>query len=170
VRRVTLAVALMGVLLLLLAGTALARSISCNDNPCIGTNRSDTMRGTNARDNMSGRGGNDQMSGGGNSDTMRGGDGADVMRGESGRDRINGDSGNDTINGGPFGDRIVAGTGSDSVVGENGADHIDIRDGEQDSVRCGNGRDTVVVDPADVGNIMPIDFIELTSCEDVQGI
>jgi len=167
-RRVTLAFTLMGVMLLLLAGAALARNISCSDNPCVGTNRSDTMRGTNGRDTMAGRGGNDEMFGGGNSDTMRGGGGADIMRGESGRDRMNGDSGNDTINGGPFGDRIVAGTGRDFVVGENGNDHIDIRDGVQDSVRCGNGdNDTVVVDTADVIGITPEDFLALTSCENV---
>lgn len=166
-RRTALAFALMGVVLLLLAGTALARNISCNDNPCVGTNRSDIMRGTNARDNMSGRGGNDEMFGGGNSDTMRGGGAADIMRGESGRDRMYGNSGNDTMNGGPFGDRIFAGTGTDSVVGENGADHIDIADGVQDSVRCGNGNDTVVVDRADVTSPVLIDFVELTSCERV---
>lgn len=166
-RRSVLAFALMGVVLLLLAGTALARNISCNDNRCFGTNRSDTMRGTNARDNMAGRGGNDEMFGGGNGDTMRGGTGADIMRGESGRDRMYGNSDNDTMNGGPFGDRIVAGTGVDSVVGENGSDHIDIRDGVQDSVRCGNGNDTVVVDLADRAGFPIDDFIALTSCENV---
>ena len=166
-RRSVLALALMGVVLLLLAGTALARNISCNSNPCVGTNRSDTMRGTSDRDNMAGRGGNDEMFGGGNSDTMRGGDGADIMRGESGRDRMYGDSGNDTMNGGPYGDRIFAGAGADSVVGENGADHIDIADGVQDSVRCGNGNDTVVVDPDDLGTFPTDDFIALTSCETV---
>src|SRR3712207_9379938 len=75
---------------------------------------------------------------------------ADTMRGESGRDRISGDSGNDTINGGPFGDRIFGGAGRDDVTGENGADHIDISDGVQDSVSCGNGNDTVIVDQADL--------------------
>jgi Ca2+-binding RTX toxin-like protein len=165
VRRSVFAFALMGVVLLLLAGTALARNISCNNNPCVGTNRSDTMRGTNDRDNMAGRGGNDQMFGGGNGDTMRGGTGADIMRGESGRDRIYGDADNDTINGGPFGDRIVAGTGTDSVVGENGADRIDIADGVQDSVDCGNGTDTLIYDPQDL-TAFPLDqFIRATSCE-----
>jgi Ca2+-binding RTX toxin-like protein len=165
VRRATLAFALMGVVLLLLAGTALARNISCNDNRCVGTNRSDTMRGTNARDNMAGRGGNDEMFGGGNNDTMRGGDGADRMRGESGRDRIYGNSGNDTINGGPYGDRIIAGTGTDDVTGENGADYIDIADGVQDSVSCGNGMDTLIYDPQYL-TAFPLDqFIMATSCE-----
>jgi Ca2+-binding RTX toxin-like protein len=165
VKRSVLAFALMGVVLLLLAGTALARNISCNDNRCVGTNRSDTMRGTNDRDNMAGRGGNDEMFGG-NSDMMRSGNGADIMRGESGRDRMYGGADNDTINGGPFGDRIVAGTGTDSVVGENGADQIDLRDGVQDSVRCGNGNDTVVVDLADTLG-RPDDFLALMSCENV---
>ena len=70
---------------LVAGGDGVGEEHNLQNNPCVGTNRSDTMRGTNARDTMSGRGGNDEMFGGGNSDTMRGGDGADIMRGESGR-------------------------------------------------------------------------------------
>jgi Ca2+-binding RTX toxin-like protein len=54
-----------------------------------------------------------------------------------------------TINGGPGNDRLVGGAGGDTLSGDAGDDFIDARDGQGDRVLCGDGNDSVVVDPQD---------------------
>ena len=95
------------------------------------------------------------ISGGGGNDTLRANDGADHLDGGPGDDDIDAGFGDDTIVGGP---------GRDSIAGDRrggdcgplwcklpfGNDTIDARDGEQDSVSCGFGEDTVYADAIDV--------------------
>jgi Ca2+-binding RTX toxin-like protein len=72
--------------------------------------------------------------------------------------RIFGSAGPETVTGSSAGDRISAGAGddhvrglkgSDCLDGEAGDDVVDARDGEADSVDCGPGRDTALVDAVD---------------------
>jgi Ca2+-binding RTX toxin-like protein len=106
------------------------------------------------------------LAGLGGNDVLKGGDSPDAIDGGAGDDDLNGGNGNDTITGGPGKDTIMgdAVAGQCSVVGYFGSckspwgnDTINARDGEVDSVDCGPGADTAVVDAADV----------VTNCETV---
>jgi len=68
-------------------------------------------------------------------------------------------SGNDTVTGGPLDDFLAGGIGNDTLVGGAGRDTlhggpgddtIQARDGEVDTISCGDGTDTVVADAGDV--------------------
>jgi Ca2+-binding RTX toxin-like protein len=131
------------VVLMLGAGAAFAATIS-------GTSKGDTLNGSKGPDTMSGRAGND------------------TIRGFSGKDTIRGGIGNDTIEGGLQQDKIYGGPGVDVIDGDHGADFINVAgDGRADSVSCGVGVDTAIVDAADVGSQSQEDFIRLSSCENV---
>ena len=96
-----------------------------------------------------------ELVGAGGNDTLRGADGPDKLDGGAGDDELDAGFGDDTIVGGP---------GRDSIAGDRrggdcgplwckypyGNDTIDARDGEQDSVMCGAGQDTVQADAIDV--------------------
>jgi hypothetical protein len=107
---------------------------------------------------ISGSKGTDRIVGTPRADTLRGGAGADVLNGLRGRDVLNGGPGADRLLGGPGRDRLLGGRGADTLAGGPGADVLDggagpdrvlARDDAVDRVRCGNGRDTAVVDEAD---------------------
>ena len=142
-----------------------------------GTSRSDRLSGTNGADRIDGRSGPDRIDGRGGRDHLRGGDGADRLSGGAGhdaltggggadrlvggagRDRLDGSSGNDVLEGSADADVLRGGAGNDMLrdaggidVFEGGAgdDAIDARDGVADRVVCGEGRDTVAADAADV--------------------
>ncbi|WP_028057573.1 calcium-binding protein [Candidatus Solirubrobacter pratensis] len=96
--------------------------------------------------------------------TIRGGGGNDTLRASDGPDTIDGGAGDDNIDAGFGDDTITGGPGRDSIAGDRrggdcgpiwcklpfGNDTIDARDGEQDSVSCGFGDDTVYADAVDV--------------------
>jgi hypothetical protein len=96
--------------------------------------------------------------------TISGGGGNDTLRANDGADRLDGGPGDDDIDAGFGDDTIVGGPGRDSIAGDRrggdcgplwcklpfGNDTIDARDGEQDSVSCGFGEDTVYADAIDV--------------------
>jgi Thrombospondin type 3 repeat/RTX calcium-binding nonapeptide repeat (4 copies) len=75
--------------------------------------------------------GADRVTSGGSADELSGGEGNDALDGGAGDDVVSGDQGVDTLAGGPGSDRIAA------------------RDGEADSVNCGDGADTVDADTVD---------------------
>jgi hypothetical protein len=106
-----------------------------------GTRRSETLRGTVASDVICGNGGNDRLHGGGGNDVLRGGYGNDRLYGQGGRDRLDGGFGDDALNGGAADDEHRAGTGADTIVA---------RDGVEDVVDGGRGRDRARVDVADI--------------------
>lgn len=168
-RKTTMLLATVGAMVLLVTGIALAATtINCKGGTCVGTNNEDRMRGTGGIDRMSGRGGNDVMSGSYNADVMYGGEGLDTINGDYGADKISGNAGNDDLSGGPVGDRIYGGPGTDVVEGNAGNDFINVAgDDVKDSVSCGIGDDTAVVDAADLGRQSFEDFVRLSSCEDV---
>lgn len=92
-----------------------------------------------------------------------GSDQGDQIRTDDLGDEIDGKAGNDVIEAGYGDDRIVGGPGQDSINADAGSgacnflvcrgpygnDHVDVRDGEKDSVTCGVGTDTVIADPID---------------------
>jgi RTX calcium-binding nonapeptide repeat (4 copies)/Thrombospondin type 3 repeat len=75
--------------------------------------------------------GADNLASGRSDDELSGGEGNDLVSGGAGRDVVTGDQGQDTLNGGTGSDRIVS------------------RDGEADTVTCGDGTDTVEADTLD---------------------
>jgi hypothetical protein len=85
----------------------------------------------------------------------------DTLRGLTGNDLLNGLAGNDSLFGGPGSDRLLGGAGADTLVGGGGQDQLfggagddklEARDGEKDTIDCGSGYDTVIVDKHDVVN------------------
>jgi len=92
-----------------------------------------------------------------------GSDQGDQIRTDDLGDEIDGKGGNDVIEAGYGDDRIVGGPGQDSINADAGSgacnflvcrgpygnDHVDVRDGEKDSVTCGVGTDTVIADAID---------------------
>jgi Ca2+-binding RTX toxin-like protein len=158
-RRLMVALTVMGTALIVASGVALAATIACPNRDggrCVGTAGDDTMLGRAQADDMSGRTGNDTMSGRG---------GPDVMVG---------DIGADNINGGPGNDRLEGGSGADILNGRKGDDRIfAARDRDSDSITCGPGQDFARVSPVDVienqavGGITESVLETTTSCEDV---
>jgi hypothetical protein len=95
------------------------------------------------------------VEGRGGSDVLLAGVGRQTLDGGAGDDQIEGGFGDDTITGGPGRDVIAADfTGSqcgwlESCTVPHGNDTINARDGEADSIDCGIGADTAVVDAID---------------------
>jgi uncharacterized repeat protein (TIGR01451 family) len=97
-----------------------------------GNNAANTMNGTAKNDSLNGAGGND------------------LLEGFAGNDTLLGGLGNDRIFGGAGNDHLVGGPGKDVLHGDAGNDTIDARDGQQDTIDCGTGHDTVVADKHDI--------------------
>lgn len=108
--------------------------------PGTGTDLSDVFLGGDGDDIYRGRDGEDRILGRNGDDRLYGQRGGDTLFGGSGRDRLVGGLGDDTLTGGAGNDLVRAGAGND---------RIDVRDGRQDSVACGAGRDAVVADVKD---------------------
>jgi hypothetical protein len=84
-----------------------------------------------------------------------GGGGDDRLLGSSGDDALDGGDGNDTLVGGAFNDTLVGGPGLDALDGDGdtlypGNDRIEARDGVAESINCGIGADTAIIDAADI--------------------
>lgn len=142
-KRLLKLVAVTAIVLALAASVAFAATV-------LGTPGRDTLRGSNGADFMKGRGG------------------ADIIYGRYGNDTIYGGDGNDVIKGGYNADKIYGGPGKDTIDSESGPDFVNVAgDGRVDSVSCGVGVDTAVVDAADVGSQSFEDFVRLSSCENV---
>jgi Ca2+-binding RTX toxin-like protein len=112
--------------------------------PCrrrlLGTARGNRLTGTAGGDLIYGRGGADRIHGLGGNDCVWGGTGNDRIWGGTGADQLHGGTGRDVISGNAGRDRIIAGLGADLVYA---------RDGKQDWIDCGPGRDRAVVDRGD---------------------
>ncbi len=116
----------------------------------IGTTLNDVMTGDDLGQDLYGHAGQDTIDGGGGDDLLNGGSGEDVIRGGGG---------DDTLEGSADGDFLDGGSGRDLFEGDNectaspctgGSDEIQARDGEQDTVNCGVGADSAVVDAIDI--------------------
>jgi hypothetical protein len=82
--------------------------------------------------------------------TIVGTSGSETIRGTAGRDQISAGAGDDRVYGLAGGDVLTGGLGRDVVRGGVGSDRLLLRDGEPDTAVCGSGRDTALVDGADV--------------------
>jgi hypothetical protein len=97
-----------------------------------GTERANRLHGTPAFDYVCAYGGADRVQARSGDDVLYGGLGNDVLYGEGGHDRI------------------YPGLGLDRVYGGIGRDVVYAADGRRDVVACGEGVDTVYVNPGDV--------------------
>ena len=138
---------------LLLSGAAAAIAVDRNGSP-----GADRMSGTRGADDLGGGGGRDTILGRGGPDRLSGGKGRDRLLGGARRDRVRGGNGPDFLIGGGGRDRLVGGPGRDefnangvSRAGAAGNDVILARDGRQDLIECGPGKDTAVVDKREDG-------------------
>ncbi|MDQ3428488.1 MAG: hypothetical protein M3479_00895 [Actinomycetota bacterium] len=155
-RKITMLLATVGAMLLLVSGVALAAQIACKGGTCTGTNQKDRITGTAGRDMVNAKNGGD---------TVFGRASADVIRGGFGADKIYGQGGNDILHGGSGPDRLVGGPGRDTVDADQGNDSVNAADGTLDSVSCGVGTDTAIIDEVDVSRQSFEDFVRLSSCE-----
>lgn len=96
-----------------------------------------------------GDGGPDRLVGGKGADRLRGLGGNDVLIGGRGRDVLIGGRGVDVLRGGPGRDSFNMRNGVELAA--PGRDRIDARDGGQDEIYCGAGRDRAIVDAAEDG-------------------
>lgn len=99
--------------------------------------------------------GSTNVTGSPGADDIRPCDLSDAIDGGAGDDKIEAGNGNDTVTGGPGKDQINADAGSEACNflvcrGAFGNDTVHARDGEVDTIDCGIGTDTAVVDAADV--------------------
>jgi Ca2+-binding RTX toxin-like protein len=112
-----------------------------------GSRFADVLTGGPASDHLNGLDGRDLITGGGGTDYLVG-DSLVVDRSRS-EDRILGGGGNDVLTGGAGGDRLAGGPGDDTIYAGPGADRVRTRDGAADTVICGSGRDTLLLDSLD---------------------
>src|SRR5215212_2732900 len=82
VKRVTILLMVVAIVMVIGSGVALAKTIRCDGGNCFGTNRADSIFGTNRHDAIFAR------------------RGADFVTGRGGRDNLNGQDGNDRLFGG----------------------------------------------------------------------
>ena len=133
-----------------------------------GTDGDDSLNGSYYPTNLYGLGGDDRFFGSGTqkarsdggpgNDTfdigglLLGGPGDDVLRSRPAGSlavRQDGGPGDDKLQGQNGGDRLVGGPGTDAIIAKSGNDYVNSRDGERDSVSCGDGHDRVVADRKD---------------------
>ena len=100
--------------------------------------RCSATRASTARDGL---GGDDVVNGGTDDDELYGGAGDDIVEGSAGGDYLEGGSGEDIFEG----DNVCE---TEPCTGDS--DFIQARDGQADTVNCGVGADTAIVDSLDV--------------------
>ena len=124
----------------------------------LGTRFGDRLLGRSGHDTLLARRGNDCLNGGAGADRgfgergndrLIGGGGRDRLVAGAGRDRLWGNGAADRLFGGPGRDNLSGGLGRDVLLGGPGPDRILARDGRQDRIRCGTGRDLVKADSRD---------------------
>jgi Ca2+-binding RTX toxin-like protein len=146
-RRAMMLVAVGALLLTLVAEVAVARTYTCNDSRCPGTDRRDVITGDRG----------DQ--------TFRLYDGNDVGRGKRGHDLLFGDWGSDDLYGNLGADVLSDRDGRgdyDELIGGRGNDVLRANDGdERDFGNCGPGDDTLRVDSEDEAD-------SFSNCEEVE--
>jgi RTX calcium-binding nonapeptide repeat (4 copies) len=92
------------------------------NNPCNGTEGSDTIIGAKGSNVINGLGGSDNIVGGVGLNEIDGGDGNDLVKGSTGDDRLVGGNGDDLLIGGDGNDFLRGGKGKDNFVCGRGVD------------------------------------------------
>ena len=110
-----------------------------------GGSGNDTMTGNAGTNLFAGGTGDDVLSGNGGDDKLYGGTGADRIDGHAGTDFLQGDDGDDQLTGGPDVDSFYG----DAPLYSLGRDTIDARDGNAESIHCGQGIDSANIDAND---------------------
>lgn len=178
-RRTTLLILAVGMLLALTAGVAVAKEVRGDrgDNRLVGTINRDVIYGLGGNDTIYALAGNDRVEGNNGNDKISGGQGADRLFGGKNADTISGAPGDDVIAGDAGNDTLRAQAGRDRVTGGPGGDFINTAsDGQRDSITCGTGTDRVIVDLNDVvdGQLVssvlsaPGQVVSILSCERVE--
>jgi uncharacterized repeat protein (TIGR01451 family) len=143
-----------------LTGTAFGDKISglggrdvihgdAGDDCLYGGTGDDVLYGDAGNDKLYGQSGNDRLIGGVGNDTLSGAAGKDTLSGGAGNDTLSGGAGNDHLDGGPGNDKLTGGSGRDHITGGSGNDTINARDHARDTIDCGPGTDTAIVDRVD---------------------
>ena len=158
---------MMGAILVLAAGVALAVTKSCTTTDwCNGTPENDVLTGNGKDNRIDGKAGDDKIDGVGGNDTLVGSGGKDTVYGRQGKDTLRGQEGSDLLDGGDDRDLLEdpAGGDRDQHYGRPGDDTLKANDGENtktttgefdpngpnlDYVDGGSDHDTCYVDPGD---------------------
>ncbi len=98
---------------------------------------------------LAGEDGADALATGGAADTVAGGQGNDSLDAGAGDDNVLGDIGDDTLRGGAGNDKLNGGDGGDTFDAGEGDDTVQAVDGFTDTIDCGPGTDSAVVDQLD---------------------
>jgi RTX calcium-binding nonapeptide repeat (4 copies) len=142
-------------------------SVSLDDKPGDGTSGEndnahgdiETLVGSTFDDVLTGNDGSQSLFGNAGIDRADGLGGDDVVNGGTDDDELYGGAGNDRVEGSAGGDYLEGGAGEDIFEGDNvceaepctgDSDFIQARDGQADTVNCGVGADTAIVDSLDV--------------------
>jgi hypothetical protein len=161
-KRILVAMTLMGALLMVASGVAWALTVNCQVGvPCVGTDDPDELIGTKKPDEMNAKQDDDLLLGRRGGDIMYGDavdppagtftDGDDELFGNIGEDDMTGFGGSDLFWGGARADSIDArefssNPGEDTVMTEGGQDFVSAVDGVKDTINCGDNVDTVSFD------------------------
>jgi hypothetical protein len=126
-----------------------------NDTICAGAGN-DTVRGGTGSDRLVGGAGKDDLRGDAGKDLLLGQAGGDDLRGGSGNDRMGGGGGDDRVDGGVGDDLLdeqeLGSAGHDRLLGGIGRDRIRAADSSSDSINCGAGIDSAILDGSDRQN------------------
>jgi Ca2+-binding RTX toxin-like protein len=115
----------------------------------VGSTLDDTLIGNDGPQALFGNAGFDRVDGLGGDDTVNGGTGDDELYGGPGDDRVEGSAGQDYLEGGAGQDIFEGDNVCDAEPCTGDSDFIQARDGEPDTVNCGVGADTAIVDSLD---------------------
>jgi Ca2+-binding RTX toxin-like protein len=113
-----------------------------------GSTSANTINGGAGDDSIDGLDGTDTLLGGSGNDSIDGGNQGDAIGAGRGDDSVDGGPDNDTINGDGGADLVDGSSGTDSLNGNAGSDTILAKDGQADTVNCGEATDHAVTDLA----------------------
>ena len=115
----------------------------------VGSTFDDVLVGSDGGQELFGHAGDDRVDGLGGTDIVNGGTGDDELYGGAGDDRVEGSAGEDYLEGGAGEDLFEGDNVCSAEPCTGGSDFIQARDGEPDTVNCGVGADTAIVDAVD---------------------
>lgn len=116
----------------------------------VGSTFDDTLTGNDGAQSLFGNAGIDRADGLGGDDVVNGGTDDDELYGGAGDDRLEGSAGGDYLEGGAGEDMFEGDNVCETEPCTGDSDFIQARDGQADTVNCGVGADTAIVDSLDV--------------------
>ena len=131
-------------------GSTRAASAAHGDDRVVGSTFDDVLTGNDGAQSLFGNAGIDRADGLGGDDVVNGGTDDDELYGGAGDDRVEGSAGGDYIEGGAGEDIFEGDNVCETEPCTGDSDFIQARDGQADTVNCGVGADTAIVDSLDV--------------------